>query len=50
MPADGHSPSAPDQFGSVTGVTCPTVRYHQAIIARTAATVSIFNGFDPTHK
>jgi G6PDH family F420-dependent oxidoreductase len=47
----GHSPFAwtvlgaiaakTDRIGLATGVTCPTVRYHPAIIAQAAATLSL---------
>ncbi|SCL25583.1 F420-dependent oxidoreductase, G6PDH family [Micromonospora nigra] len=32
-----------DRVGLVTGVTCPTVRYHPAIIAQAAATLAIIS-------
>jgi len=49
----GHSPFAwnvlsaiavrTDRLGLATGVTCPTVRYHPAIIAQAAATLAIIS-------
>lgn len=33
-----------ERIGLATGVTCPTVRYHPAIIAQAAATVQILSG------
>ena len=33
-----------ERIGLVTGVTCPTVRYHPAIIAQAAATVQMVSG------
>jgi G6PDH family F420-dependent oxidoreductase len=49
----GHSPFAwtvlgaiaaeTDRIGLATGVTCPTVRYHPAIIAQAAATLAILS-------
>lgn len=33
-----------ERIGLVTGVTCPTVRYHPAIIAQAAATVALVSG------
>src|SRR5574340_16214 len=51
LDAQGHSPFAwsvlaviaarTDTLGLVTGVTCPTVRYHPAIIAQAAATTAL---------
>jgi alkanesulfonate monooxygenase SsuD/methylene tetrahydromethanopterin reductase-like flavin-dependent oxidoreductase (luciferase family) len=51
---EGHSSFAWTVLGSVaartqavgiaTGVTCPTVRYHPAIIAQAAATLAIVSG------
>lgn len=51
LDVQGHSPFAwsvlgsiaerTRQVGLVTGVTCPTVRYHPAIIAQAAATVAL---------
>ena len=48
--AQGHSPfawsvlgaiaSSTERVGIATGVTCPTVRYHPAIVAQAAATVA----------
>ncbi|MFC8017550.1 LLM class flavin-dependent oxidoreductase [[Kitasatospora] papulosa] len=32
-----------DRIGSATGVTCPTVRYHPAIIAQAAATMALLS-------
>ncbi|MCP2342596.1 TIGR03557 family F420-dependent LLM class oxidoreductase [Actinomadura rupiterrae] len=50
----GHSPFAWSVLGAIaagtttlelaTGVTCPTVRYHPAIIAQAAATVAVMSG------
>jgi G6PDH family F420-dependent oxidoreductase len=47
----GHSPFAwtvlgavaarTDRIGLATGVTCPTVRYHPAIVAQAAATLAL---------
>jgi G6PDH family F420-dependent oxidoreductase len=49
----GHSPFAwnvlsaiavrTDRLGLATGVTCPTVRYHPAIVAQAAATLAIIS-------
>lgn len=49
----GHSPFAwsvlgtiaaeTDRIGLATGVTCPTVRYHPAIVAQAAATVALLS-------
>jgi G6PDH family F420-dependent oxidoreductase len=49
----GHSPFAwsvlsaiavrTEQIGLATGVTCPTVRYHPAIVAQAAATLAIIS-------
>jgi G6PDH family F420-dependent oxidoreductase len=33
-----------DRVGLVTGVTCPTMRYHPAIIAQAAATLALVSG------
>ena len=33
-----------ERIGLATGVTCPTVRYHPAVIAQAAATVQILSG------
>jgi G6PDH family F420-dependent oxidoreductase len=33
-----------ERIGLVTGVTCPTVRYHPAIIAQAAATLALVSG------
>jgi G6PDH family F420-dependent oxidoreductase len=51
LDSQGHSPFAwtvlgaiaaeTDRVGLATGVTCPTVRYHPAIIAQAAATLAI---------
>lgn len=51
LDAQGHSPFAwtvlgaiaarTDRIGLATGVTCPTVRYHPAIIAQAAATLAL---------
>lgn len=51
LDSQGHSPFAwtvlgaiaagTDTIGLATGVTCPTVRYHPAIIAQAAATLAI---------
>lgn len=51
LDVQGHSPFAwtvlgaiaarTDRIGLATGVTCPTVRYHPAIIAQAAATLAI---------
>ncbi|MGR0321032.1 TIGR03557 family F420-dependent LLM class oxidoreductase [Agromyces sp. ZXT2-3] len=53
LDAQGHSPFAwsvlgaiaasTDRVGLATGVTCPTVRYHPAIIAQAAATTSLLS-------
>ncbi|MCM6776384.1 LLM class F420-dependent oxidoreductase [Nocardia sp. CDC159] len=50
----GHSPFAwtvlgaiaarTERIGLATGVTCPTVRYHPAIIAQAAATLALISG------
>jgi G6PDH family F420-dependent oxidoreductase len=50
----GHSPFAwtvlgtiaarTERIGLATGVTCPTVRYHPAIIAQAAATLALVSG------
>ena len=50
----GHSPFAwsvlgaiaarTEHIGLVTGVTCPTIRYHPAIIAQAAATMALISG------
>lgn len=52
--AQGHSPFAwsvlaaiaaqTQTIGLATGVTCPTIRYHPAIIAQAAATMAILSG------
>lgn len=51
LDAQGHSPFAwsvlpviaakTERLGLATGVTCPSVRYHPAIIAQAAATLAI---------
>ncbi|WP_067674936.1 TIGR03557 family F420-dependent LLM class oxidoreductase [Nocardia miyunensis] len=51
LDVQGHSPFAwtvlgaiaarTEQLGLATGVTCPTVRYHPAVIAQAAATVAL---------
>jgi G6PDH family F420-dependent oxidoreductase len=33
-----------DRIGLVTGVTCPTMRYHPAIVAQAAATLALVSG------
>jgi G6PDH family F420-dependent oxidoreductase len=53
LESQGHSPFAwtvlgaiaasTDTIGLATGVTCPTVRYHPAIIAQAAATLGILS-------
>ncbi|MFI0242174.1 TIGR03557 family F420-dependent LLM class oxidoreductase [Streptomyces sp. NPDC016845] len=53
LDVQGHSPFAWTVFGSIaakteriglaTGVTCPTVRYHPAIIAQAAATLALLS-------
>lgn len=53
LEVQGHSPFAwsvlsaiavqTERIGLATGVTCPTVRYHPAIIAQAAATVQILS-------
>jgi len=53
LDSQGHSPFAWSVLGSIaagteriglaTGVTCPTVRYHPAIIAQAAATMSLLS-------
>ena len=50
---EGHAPfiwsvlgsiaTATDRIGLMTGVTCPTLRYHPAVIAQAAATVSLLS-------
>lgn len=54
LDVQGHSPYTWTVFGAIaarteriglaTGVTCPTVRYHPAIIAQAAATLAIISG------
>jgi G6PDH family F420-dependent oxidoreductase len=51
---EGHSPfawsvlgalaQATDRIGLMTAVTCPTMRYHPAIVAQAAATVALLSG------
>ena len=53
LEAQGHSPftwsvlpaiaAETERIGLVTGVTCPSVRYHPAIIAQAAATLAIIS-------
>jgi G6PDH family F420-dependent oxidoreductase len=53
LEAQGHSPftwavlpaiaAKTERIGLVTGVTCPSVRYHPAIIAQAAATLAIIS-------
>ncbi|WP_329043416.1 TIGR03557 family F420-dependent LLM class oxidoreductase [Streptomyces sp. NBC_00178] len=53
LDSQGHSPFAwtvlgaiaarTDRIGLATGVTCPTVRYHPAIIAQAAATLALLS-------
>lgn len=53
LETQGHSPfawsvlgaiaSRTERIGLATGVTCPTVRYHPAVIAQAAATVSLLS-------
>jgi G6PDH family F420-dependent oxidoreductase len=53
LDSQGHSPFAwsvlgaiaagTDSLGLATGVTCPTVRYHPAVIAQAAATMSLLS-------
>ncbi len=40
----GAMAASTERIGLVTGVTCPTVRYHPAIIAQAAATVALLSG------
>ncbi|ONM50057.1 TIGR03557 family F420-dependent LLM class oxidoreductase [Nocardia donostiensis] len=54
LETQGHSPftwtvlgaiaQQTERVGLVTGVTCPTVRYHPAIIAQAAATLALVSG------
>jgi G6PDH family F420-dependent oxidoreductase len=54
LDVQGHSPftwtvlgavaARTERIGLATGVTCPTVRYHPAIIAQAAATLAIISG------
>ncbi|GAA3231565.1 TIGR03557 family F420-dependent LLM class oxidoreductase [Actinocorallia longicatena] len=53
LESQGHSPFAwpvlgaiaakTERIGLATGVTCPTVRYHPAVIAQAAATVAVMS-------
>ena len=53
LEAQGHSPFTwgllsaiavkTERIGLVTGVTCPSVRYHPAIIAQAAATLALIS-------
>lgn len=53
LDAQGHSPYAwsvlgaiaagTDRIGLATGVTCPTIRYHPAIVAQAAATLGLLS-------
>jgi G6PDH family F420-dependent oxidoreductase len=52
--SQGHSPLAwtvlgaiaasTDRIGLVTAVTCPTIRYHPAVVAQFAATLAVLSG------
>jgi G6PDH family F420-dependent oxidoreductase len=54
LEAQGHSPfawsvlgaiaQATDKVGISTGLTCPIIRYHPAIIAQAAATIALLSG------
>ena len=54
LDAQGHSPyawavlgaaaNATERIGLMTYVTCPTIRYHPAVVAQKAATVQILSG------
>jgi G6PDH family F420-dependent oxidoreductase len=54
LSSQGHSPAAwtllgaiaarTQRVGLVTAVTCPTIRYHPATVAQSAATLSIMSG------
>ncbi|MER7729178.1 TIGR03557 family F420-dependent LLM class oxidoreductase [Streptomyces sp. NPDC096323] len=54
LDVQGHSPftwtvlgaiaARTERIGLVTGVTCPTIRYHPAIIAQAAATLALISG------
>ncbi|QDB79003.1 TIGR03557 family F420-dependent LLM class oxidoreductase [Georgenia wutianyii] len=54
LDVQGHSPFAwsvlgaiaarTERIGLVTGVTCPTIRYHPAVVAQAAATMSLISG------
>ncbi|WP_236246079.1 TIGR03557 family F420-dependent LLM class oxidoreductase [Streptomyces sp. CC210A] len=54
LDGQGHSPFAWTVLGSIaartsriglaTGVTCPTVRYHPAVVAQAASTLSLLSG------
>src|ERR1700712_1130849 len=39
----GSIATATERIGLVTGVTCPSIRYHPAIIAQAAATVALLS-------
>jgi G6PDH family F420-dependent oxidoreductase len=40
----GAMAASTDRIGLVTGVTCPSFRYHPAVVAQAAATVAILSG------
>jgi G6PDH family F420-dependent oxidoreductase len=54
LDAQGHAPfawsvlgaiaQATDTIGLATGLTCPIIRYHPAIVAQAAATIAILSG------
>ncbi|WP_189216661.1 MULTISPECIES: TIGR03557 family F420-dependent LLM class oxidoreductase [Streptomyces] len=54
LDVQGHSPFAwtvlgaiaarTERVGLVTGVTCPTIRYHPAVVAQAAATLALVSG------
>ena len=54
LEAQGHSPfawsvlgaiaQATTRIGITTGLTCPIIRYHPAIIAQAAATIALLSG------
>lgn len=54
LDVQGHSPftwsvfgaiaARTERIGLVTGVTCPTIRYHPAVIAQAAATMALISG------
>lgn len=54
LEAQGHSPfawsvlgaiaHATDTIGITTGLTCPIIRYHPAIVAQAAATIAVMSG------